>query len=203
MQLTYLNLRENLKLMLAMQGITYIFDTQREFNAINKFVNAEFTADYVIELIGKLIYIKRHAKFRKDSFWQGCAVNISDAYNYRVKIETVYPTISTGGQTTPIRQTVVTDCPVGSYPLTNVDPWQNFLNWSKKLTQSTQAEIAKMTAISDDKMILITGEPNDNLARTITAFFNDAGMSTVFKNPNVRTGLRPVPTGDTNETATN
>ncbi len=189
-ELTYLNIRENLKLILAMQGITYIFNTQKELNAINKFTMEGFTPDYVIELIGKLIYIKRNAKFRKDSFWQGCAVNLSDAYNYRVKIETVYPTIapdiiSPSDYLARQSKDVIHRVSTTSEPIT--DPWEYFLHWTRKLTKSSQAEIDKLTAVIQDKLIVVTGNPPEQLQNFITSYWTNAGYSIVYK------------TGDKNE----
>ena len=64
------------------------------------------------------------------------------------------------------------------------DPWQTFLNWSKKLTGSSQSEIAKMTAVLDDKMILITGYPPEHLQNIITQYWTNIGLSVVYKKPN-------------------
>ncbi len=191
-ELTFLNLRENLKLLLGMQNITYIFDTQKELNAINKFTMEGFKPDYVIELIGKLIEIKRHSKLGKENFWKGCAVNLSDVYAYRVKIETVYPTIA----------------PPSSFPKSSVgnlntnnapsrdaihrvslptDPWENFIHWTKKLTKSSQAEINQLTAVIHDKLIVVSGNPPEQLQKFITNYWTNAGYTIVYK------------TGETNE----
>jgi len=190
-ELTFLNLRENLKLLLGMQNITYIFSTQKELNAINKFTMEGFKPDYVIELIGKLIEIKRHNKLGKENFWKGCAVNLSDVYAYRVKIETVYPTIA----------------PPSSFPTSSVgnlntnnapsrdaihrvslptDPWETFLHWTKKLTKSSQAEINQLTAVIQDKLIVVSGNPPEQLQKFITNYWTNAGYTIVYKVANGR-----------------
>ncbi|HRG77844.1 MAG TPA: hypothetical protein PLX69_25010 [Leptospiraceae bacterium] len=187
-ELTFLNLRENLKLLLGMQNITYIFNTQKELNAINKFTMEGFKPDYVIELIGKLIEIKRHAKFKKDSFWQGCAVNLSDAYNYRVKIETVYPTIATiTPPTVGVEnfQPATTNQPANTIKFPT-DPWENFIHWTKKLTKSSQAEINQLTAVIQDKLIVVSGNPPEQLQKFITNYWTNAGYTIVYKVANGR-----------------
>jgi hypothetical protein len=191
-ELTFLNLRENLKLLLGMQNITYIFDTQKELNAINKFTMEGFKPDYVIELIGKLIEIKRHSKLGKENFWKGCAVNLSDVYAYRVKIETVYPTISTGGQAS---------LPVASRDAIHrvslpTDPWETFLHWTKKLTKSSQAEINQLTAVIQDKLIVVSGNPPEQLQKFITNYWTNAGYTIVYK---VRNGRDHSQQGETND----
>lgn len=192
-ELTYLNITENLKLLLEMQGRSYIYDVRKEASAITKFTMEGFKPDYVLELIGKLIEIKRHSKLGKENFWKGCAVNLSDAYAYRVKIETVYPTIATITSPTvgvenfqpAIMQKPATQSKDAMNRVsTPTDPWQTFLNWSKKLTGSSQSEIAKMTAVLDDKMILITGYPPEHLQNIITQYWTNIGLSVVYKKPN-------------------
>lgn len=184
-ELTFLNLRENLKLLLGMQNITYIFSTQKELNAINNFTMEGFKPDYVIELIGKLIDIKRHAKLGKENFWKGCAVNLSDVYAYRVKIETVYPTIaplsfpksSVGNLNTnnaPSRDAIHRV----SLP---TDPWENFIHWTKKLTKSSQAEINQLTAVIQDKLIVVSGNPPEQLQKVITHYWTNANYTIVYK----------------------
>lgn len=184
-ELTFLNLRENLKLLLGMQNITYIFSTQKELNAINNFTMEGFKPDYVIELIGKLIEIKRHTKLGKENFWKGCAVNLSDVYAYRVKIETVYPTIaplsfpksSVGNLNTnnaPSRDAIHRI----SLP---TDPWENFIHWTRKLTKSSQAEINQLTAVIQDKLIVVSGNPPEQLQKFITNYWTTTGYTIVYK----------------------
>ena len=190
-ELTFLNLRENLKLLLGMQNITYIFNTQKELNAINKFALEGFTPDYVIELIGKLIEIKRHTKLGKENFWKGCAVNLSDVYAYRVKIETVYPTIappssfpkSSVGNLNTNNAPSNDDSRIVSLP---TDPWENFIHWTKKLTKSSQAEINQLTAVIQDKLIVVSGNPPEQLQKFITNYWTNAGYTIVYKVANGR-----------------
>ena len=187
-ELTFLNLRENLKLLLGMQNITYIFDTQKELNAINKFTMEGFKPDYVIELIGKLIEIKRHSKLGKENFWKGCAVNLSDVYAYRVKIETVYPTIappssfpkSSVGNLNTNNAPSKDDSRIVS-TATPTDPWENFIHWTKKLTKSSQAEINQLTAVIQDKLIVVSGNPPEQLQKFITNYWTNAGYTIVYK----------------------
>lgn len=181
-QLTFLNLRENLKLLLEMQGLPYIHDSKKELNAINKFTMDGNTPDYVIELIGKLIKIKRHDKLGKEMFWKGCAINLSDVYAYRVKIETVYYGMSFPNP--PNTQVGVENFQPNTTNKPNSIPtWDDFLLFSKKLTLSSQAEIVKMSAVMDDKLILITGDPEDSLMSLITNYWKNAGLGVVFKKP--------------------
>ena len=190
-ELTFLNIRENLNLLLRMQNITYIFDTKKELNAINKFTMEGFKPDYVIELIGKLIEIKRHAKLGKENFWKGCAVNLSDVYAYRVKIETVYPTIappssfpkSSVGNLNTNNAPSNDDSRIVSLP---TDPWENFIHWTKKLTKSSQAEINQLTAVIQDKLIVVSGNPPEQLQKFITNYWTNAGYTIVYKVANGR-----------------
>ena len=196
-ELTFLNLRENLKLLLGMQNITYIFDTKKELNAINKFTMEGFKPDYVIELIGKLIEIKRHTKLGKENFWKGCAVNLSDVYAYRVKIETVYPTIappSSFPKSPPIAAAHLQPGYIGNLNTNNApsrdaihrvslptDPWENFIHWTRKLTKSSQAEINQLTAVIQDKLIVVSGNPPEQLQKFITNYWTTTGYTIVYK----------------------
>ncbi len=88
--MNYLDLKAQLIQLLESHQIPYIYNIRKESNALQKFVNENYTAEYVLELIQKLIYIKKHKYYSEDPFWIGCCVNLSDAYSYKEKIETVY-----------------------------------------------------------------------------------------------------------------
>lgn len=196
-KISFLNIRENIKLLLGMQGVQYICDTRKELNAINKFTMEGFTPDYVLELIGKLIEIKRHAVWGKDYFWKGCAVNLSDVYAYRVKIETVYsaitfpdpipstrakvenfqPTTQSKDAINRVSTAMATTTLDGQHP---IDSWNKFLQWSKsRLTRSSYAIIERLQVSIhvDGKSIRILYDPemeiHEYLKQLIYKFFNE------------------------------
>lgn len=176
-ELTYLSLRENLKLLLEMQGIQYICDTRKELNAITKFTMESFTPDYVMELIGKLIQIKHNSKLGKDVFWQGCAINLSDVYAYRVKIETVYPTIaSPNSHPSPLGKgitPIIPDNPDKDGERFK-DPWQTFLTWAKSNLSRQSNELLQTVKVEiNGDMIVIPQKLDNFLQRIITKFFTE------------------------------
>lgn len=175
---TFLNLSANLQMLLALNGFQYIFDLRKENAAINKFMQDGLSAYYVVDLIGKLINIKRHPKLSKEIFWQGCALNIADVYSYRVKIETVWETIS--AKAISEKQTV-SNVVVSVEPKIKKSNWKDFLDWTKRSLSSSSILSFKALNIEESKgEIKILNPVSQIQANIIQSFFENSGIEIVF-----------------------
>jgi hypothetical protein len=187
--LTFLNIRENLQLLLTMQGLSYIADTRKELNAITKFTMEGFTPDYAFGLIAKIIAIKQHPNYKKDFFWIGCAVNLSDAYSYRVKIETVYPTLPIEQPHTkvPFPTKRIREGDTSEYSTINensgvrsntedveLGAWKHFIEWSKShLTRSSVEILLSIEIEIDGRSITIRHDLSEFLRQIVIKFFHE------------------------------
>jgi hypothetical protein len=155
---TYTNLREQLKLLLIFNSIEYICNERKEIGAVNNFAMENVPADTVLELIAKLIYIKKHKNYVTDKFWIGCAVNLADAYSYRVKIETVYSAIAPPEEKPkPVpRQDQVIDDPPSPPELDLVEAWSNFMQFAKQILMTQRFEqLMNLKWLEKDQAIFI------------------------------------------------
>lgn len=112
-----------------MQGVQYIADQRKEMNALNAFMMDGHTPEYVCELIGMMIRIKRHPEYAKDKFWIGAGINIAGAYSYQVQIRTVYSSLYPEMKKTETETS-------SSLSLENADSptvWKAFLDWCPTL----------------------------------------------------------------------
>jgi hypothetical protein len=169
-KINYNNLREHLELLLNIQGIPYIQNVRKELNTLNQFVLENVPAETVLELIGKLIYIKKHKNYANDKFWIGCAVNLADAYSYRVKIETVYSAIAPPEEKpkpTPRPE------PIKETEIDLVALWSEFLKFSKtKLTTTRFEQLMNQKWSEKDSVILIETK-DEFLIQFVSKYFRE------------------------------
>lgn len=191
MEINFLGLSAHLSTLLAFNGFQYIYDLRKENSAINKFMQDGFSADYVVELIGKLIQIKKHSKLSKEVFWQGCAINIADAYSYRVKIETVWnsafmvngmPKTVNGENAAvsvaPAKQEVISIEPKSNQKIN----WKGFLEWTKRSLSSSSILFFKNLVVEElDSEIKILDKISPNHQTMISNFFSESGVEIIFR----------------------
>ncbi|EMN91318.1 hypothetical protein [Leptospira weilii] len=89
-EVTYSNLLSRVESLLSERQKTYIQKPGMESKALNQFMLANIPAKKVLELIEKIIDIRRHPKMKLDPFWIGATENVSGAYSYMQKIDTVH-----------------------------------------------------------------------------------------------------------------
>lgn len=116
---------------------SYFKSTQKETIALNQFMTNGIPASKVLDLLDKLISIRKHPKFGKESFWMAATENISGAYAYMHKIETVYAAIWPETEKRKEEQNLK-DPKLG---------WKGFLEFSKQLNQNLQIEIKNLAII--------------------------------------------------------
>ncbi|EPG82301.1 hypothetical protein [Leptospira santarosai] len=110
---------------------SYFRSIQKETIALNQFMTNGIPASKVLDLLEKLIAIRKHPKFQKESFWMSATENISGAYAYMHKIETVYAAIWPEAEKRKKEQNLK-DPKLG---------WKGFLEFSKQLNRDLQIEI--------------------------------------------------------------
>ncbi|WP_199849074.1 hypothetical protein [Leptospira santarosai] len=113
---------------------SYFKSIQKETIALNQFMTNGIPASKVLDLLEKLIAIRRHPKFGKEPFWMSATENISGAYAYMHKIETVYAAIWPDAEKRKEEQKLK-DPKLG---------WNGFLEFSKQLNRDLQNEIKNL-----------------------------------------------------------
>ncbi|MDI7157172.1 hypothetical protein QMM53_11550 [Leptospira santarosai] len=113
---------------------SYFRSIQKETIALNQFMTNGIPASKVLDLLEKLIAIRKHPKFGKESFWMSATENISGAYAYMHKIETVYAAIWPEVEKRKEEQNLK-DPKLG---------WKGFLEFSKQLSRDLQIEIKEL-----------------------------------------------------------
>ncbi|PKA03666.1 hypothetical protein [Leptospira ellisii] len=113
---------------------SYFRSIQKETIALNQFMNNGIPAQKVLDLLEKLIAIRKHPKFGKESFWISATENISGAYAYMHKIETVYAAIWPDAEKRKEEQNLK-DPKLG---------WKGFLEFSKQLVSDLKNEITNL-----------------------------------------------------------
>ncbi|WP_032924406.1 hypothetical protein [Leptospira santarosai] len=110
---------------------SYFKSIQKETIAINQFMTNGIPASKVLDLLEKLIAIRKHPKFGKESFWMSATENLSGAYAYMHKIETVHAAIWPEAEKQKEEKNL-RDPKIG---------WGGFLEFSKQLSRVLQIEI--------------------------------------------------------------
>lgn len=136
MQITYLNLREHVSSFLKSKNIPYIKDIRKEINACNQFMEMDENPKVVMELISKLIEIKKHFKYSQDKFWVGCAINVHCALSYRVQIETVYLSIAPHDNDMDVA--IMDKSGNDNNIATKTKTWADFLKWARMHTTESR-----------------------------------------------------------------
>lgn len=133
-EVTYSNLLSVVESFLKSRERSYITKPGAEERALNQFMLANIPAIKVIELIEKLIDIRRHPKLKLESFWISATENVSGAYSYMQKIETVHASIWPEAQKRKEEQNLK-DPKLG---------WKGFLEFSKQMPGSIRDEISNL-----------------------------------------------------------
>ncbi|EMO64200.1 hypothetical protein LEP1GSC133_0804 [Leptospira borgpetersenii serovar Pomona str. 200901868] len=121
---------------------SYFRSIQKETIALNQFMNNGIPASKVLDLLEKLIAIRKHPKFGKESFWISATENVAGAYAYMQKIETVYSAIWPEAEKMKEEQDL-RDPKLG---------WKGFLEFSKQLlTRSLNDEIKSLSIIENQE----------------------------------------------------
>ncbi|KXZ27120.1 hypothetical protein AYB33_18130 [Leptospira santarosai] len=114
---------------------SYFKSIQKETIAINQFMTNGIPASKVLDLLEKLIAIRKHPKFGKESFWMSATENLSGAYAYMHKIETVHAAIWPEAEKRKEEQNLK-DPKLG---------WKGFLEFSKQIpNRDLQNEIRNL-----------------------------------------------------------
>nr|PJZ92587.1 hypothetical protein CH379_12345 [Leptospira ellisii] len=133
-EVTYSNLLSVVESFLKSRQRSYFRSIQKETIALNQFMNNGIPAQKVLDLLEKLIAIRKHPKFGKESFWISATENISGAYAYMHKIETVYAAIWPDAEKRKEEQNLK-DPKLG---------WKGFLEFSKQLVSDLKNEITNL-----------------------------------------------------------
>ncbi|UOG33083.1 hypothetical protein MAL01_10485 [Leptospira noguchii] len=144
---------------------SYFKSTQKETIALNQFMTNGIPASKVLDLLEKLIAIRKHPKFGKESFWMSATENISGAYAYMHKIETVYAAIWPDAEKKKEEQNLK-DPKLG---------WIGFLEFSKQIRGSLENEIKNLSIKEDfDSKTIIIPKCSEKVELFIFKFFNES-----------------------------
>ncbi len=130
-EVTYSNLLSVVESFLKSRQRFYFKSLSKETIALNQFMNSGIPASKVLDLLEKLIAIRKHPKFGKESFWMSATENVSGAYAYMQKIETVHASIWPEAEKRKEEMNLK-------------DPkrgWRGFLEFSKQLNRDLIIEI--------------------------------------------------------------
>ncbi|MGJ4785681.1 hypothetical protein ACQV5J_16325 [Leptospira interrogans] len=156
---------------------SYFKSTQKETIALNQFMNNGIPASKVLDLLEKLIAIRKHPKFGKESFWISATENISGAYAYMHKIETVYSAVWPDTEKRKEDQNLK-DPKLG---------WKGFLEFTKQLSRDLQSEIKNLpiSENTESKTIQIP-ECSEKARLFIFKFFHESnsGWKIIKGEPN-------------------
>ena len=140
-----------------MQNIPYIKDTRKEINALNAFAMDETKPETILDILGKLIQIKKHPKYSQDKFWIGCAVNIHCVHAYRVQIETVH--LSIAPKDNDINVAIIPKTGNDTNVVTKSKTWDDFLKWARMNTaQSRLKEFESLKVEEEGDRVTIYGQ---------------------------------------------
>lgn len=170
------DLRDNVKTLLSMQGVPYIADQRKELNALNAFMMDGHTPEYVCELLGMLIKIKKHPDYAKDKFWIGAGINIAGAHSYQVQIRTVYSNLFPEMEKVKIEPASPNEKP---------DPktvWKAFLDWcSKEMSDRTYLSFTVLNVCFEENEIWTEDEINPFQFNVLQKWFLENAPHLLFR----------------------
>ncbi|EMO69739.1 hypothetical protein [Leptospira santarosai] len=144
---------------------SYFRSIQKETIALNQFMTNGIPASKVLDLLEKLIAIRKHPKFGKESFWMSATENLSGAYAYMHKIETVYAAIWPEAEKRKEEQNLK-DPKLG---------WKGFLEFSKQLTPNLQIEIKDLPVSENiESRTIQIPKCSEQAERFIFKFFHES-----------------------------
>lgn len=86
--ITFVNVYEKTKELLASRNIEYVHTVGKETSALNWFMTSGLSADKIIEVVSNLIRIKESKEFKDDlKFWKPIPITIASAKSYYEKIQ--------------------------------------------------------------------------------------------------------------------
>ncbi|TGK23404.1 hypothetical protein EHO98_05175 [Leptospira stimsonii] len=164
-EVTYSNLLSAVESFLESRQRSYFRSIQKETIALNQFMNNGIPASKVLDLLEKLIAIRKHPKFGKESFWISATENISGAFAYMHKIETVYSAVWPDAEKRKEEQNLK-DPKLG---------WKGFLEFSKQIRGSLENEIKNLSIKEDfySKTIIIP-KCSEKVELFIFKFFHES-----------------------------
>ncbi len=176
-EVTYSNLLSVVESFLKSRQRSYFRSIQKETIAINQFMNNGIPASKVLDLLEKLIAIRKHPKFGKESFWISATENISGAYAYMHKIETVHAAIWPDAEKQKVEQNFK-DPKLG---------WKGFLGFSKQMRGALENEIKNLSIKEDlDSKIIRIPKCSEKVELFIFKFFHESnsGWKIIKAEPN-------------------
>ncbi|EMO63347.1 hypothetical protein LEP1GSC133_4487 [Leptospira borgpetersenii serovar Pomona str. 200901868] len=144
---------------------SYFKSLSKETIALNQFMNSGIPASKVLDLLEKLIAIRKHPKFGKESFWMSATENISGAYAYMQKIETVYSAVWPDAEKRKEEQNLK-DPKLG---------WIGFLEFSKQLNRDLENLIKNLPIKENfDSKTIIIPKCSEKAELFIFKFFHES-----------------------------
>ncbi len=164
-EVTYSNLLSVVESFLESRQRSYFKSIQKETIAINQFMTNGIPASKVLDLLEKLIAIRKHPKFGKESFWISATENISGAYAYMQKIETVHASIWPEADRRKEEQNLK-DPKLG---------WKGFLEFSKQLNRDLENLIKNLPIKENfDSKTIIIPKCSEKAELFIFKFFHES-----------------------------
>ncbi|WP_229267281.1 hypothetical protein [Leptospira sp. mild_001] len=114
---------------------SYFRSIQKETIALNQFMINGVPASKILDLLEKLIDIRKHPRLGKEPFWISATENISGAYAYMQKIETVHAALWPHTEKQREERNLK-DPKLG---------WKGFLEFSKQLNRDLIFEIENLS----------------------------------------------------------
>lgn len=164
----YLDLVSHVETLLRSMGRKYFSDPRKEVRALNEFMMLGKSAEDILDLIQKLVLIRREYRenslLRSDTFWMNATENIAGALSYWQKIETVFEDMflnsdKTIAQVAP-RVGKETNPSWQGDKKSEVKNLPTFFNFCNSLPASVKKEIQEAAIVeihSDPKRIKVTG----------------------------------------------
>ncbi|WP_017851990.1 hypothetical protein ACO1KB_19085 [Leptospira interrogans serovar Szwajizak] len=174
-EVTYSNLLSQVESFLKARQRPYITKPGMENRALNQFMLANIPAQKVLDLIEKLIDIRRHPKLKTEPYWMSATENVSGAYSYMQKIESVHFAIWPEAEKRKEEKNLK-DPKLG---------WKAFLEFSKQLNRDLFEEIKNLPIkeIPETKAIQIP-TCTEKAEMFITKFFSESGWKIIKVDPN-------------------
>ncbi|EMM75348.1 hypothetical protein [Leptospira santarosai] len=144
---------------------SYFKSIQKETIALNQFMTNGIPASTVLDLLEKLIAIRKHPKFGKESFWMSATENISGAYAYMHKIETVHAAIWPEAEKQKDEKNLK-DPRLG---------WKGFVEFSKQLNRDLKIEIKDLPVSENiESRTIKIPKCSEQAERFIFKFFHES-----------------------------
>ncbi|WP_016759377.1 hypothetical protein [Leptospira weilii] len=167
-EVTYSNLLSRVESFLKERQRPYITKPGMETRALGQFMLANIPAKKVLELIEKLIDIRRHPKLKLEPIWISATENVSGAYSYMQIIETVHFALWPEAEKKKEESNLKSPS----------RGWKGFLEFSKQLQRDLCQEIHELDVIENLESHSIQIPPCSEKANMfIGKFFHESGWT--------------------------